>query len=111
MRDAVRILTASLGGACLLFAASQSPAFEVKLRMDDDPRVCTVTEMDAYRCCDGDFVLYKPRYFGNPQLPVEFVAVFCDHKKSVIWSTGAGASTYSGKKETYSGDEPSEKRR
>lgn len=104
MRNAVRYLTASLGGVCLLMAAAQSPAFELRFRMGGEPRVCTVTEMDASGCSVGDLVLYKPRYFGNPQLPVEFAAVFCDPKKPMIWSTGAISCTYSGKKETYSGD-------
>lgn len=104
MRDAVRLLTVSFVGACLLFAATQSQAFEIRFRMGGEQRVCTVTEMDPSGCSVGDLVLYKPRYFGNPQLPVEFAAVFCDPKQPMIWSTGAVSCTYSGKKETYSGD-------
>ena len=74
MRNAVRFITASLGGVCLLLAASQSPAFELRFRMGGEPRVCTVSEMDASGCNIGDLVLYKPRYISHPQLPVVFAA-------------------------------------
>ena len=64
----------------------------------DQKTLCEVTDWNkditAAACQVGQKVLYRPKSFGNEQLPIYFAAVNCDHRFSIALTNGAVSCIY-----------------
>lgn len=86
----------------LAFAASgcfekPSPAQANADQEIDQGSICQVADWrpDASaNCKPGQKIVFRPRSFGNEQLPVLFAAANCDLRYSVALTTGAVACIY-----------------
>ena len=104
-----RLHPAFFVGLSLLIAAAPGHAFFEKGEKSEPPRLCVVNKLDASGCKPGDNIYFKPDYFGNEQLPVEFAAMFCDLSKPVAMTTGGVACTYVGQKKIVFGPAEAQK--
>ncbi|HIF9262219.1 TPA: hypothetical protein ACX6Q5_001477 [Photobacterium damselae] len=94
----MKITTLILGIALSITSFSSLAGFDFNSIKQD--RVCQFANGDEAKsnCKDGDVALWTPSVFGNEQLPILYVALFCDFNAPIVQTIGGVSCIFTTKR-------------
>ena len=89
-----------------LFASTCFASFPFGTLRDDGPvgksTYCAAsTPEEVDQCRNGELILFAPDMFGNEQLPLVFIAQYCDTEKPVFFNKSGVVCTKVAPRQTY----------